>query len=117
MHRTCPETERETYFSGRPIPLPPTIFCPECGGPCEVQVEEWEADTGIPTLGGFRLLCRAEEVEFAAALQEERDPAWEHRHFQSDWQPAISAAFACLKEHVRIRQKGGELYAQSSKNR
>jgi len=67
----------------------PPILCPECGGPLDVEISEWETDTGKPTEGGIIVYCRHEEEEEIRALAENDYPEWEHDHWQSTWQPTI----------------------------
>ena len=41
------------------------IKCPCCGGAVEVDVFEWESDTGLPTEGGFHAMCANSQLEDA----------------------------------------------------
>lgn len=67
--------------------------CPECGGALEVEVVEWDAETGVPTIGGLSIGCREE------SLNEEAE---HHRHWQSDWQDAIDEVSHWARENIRV---------------
>ena len=64
--------------------LPKHFECPECGGPTCFEVDEWSTTTGMPTAGGIRVMCVAEEEELDRSMQADEDPAWQHRHWH--WQ-------------------------------
>ena len=68
--------------------------CPECSAKLYVEIEEWDAETGKVTECGFHLCCTNEDFE-------DRD-TW-HRHWQSEWQPAISKVRRWLDRNVRVR--------------
>jgi hypothetical protein len=54
--------------------------CPECGGELTARATEWVAGTRQPTESGVEIDCLADmEREF------------EHRYWQSDWQPVRDA--------------------------
>ncbi|MBC8867792.1 MAG: hypothetical protein H8E44_00145 [Planctomycetes bacterium] len=55
--------------------------CPECGDQLEIDVYEWESETGFPTTTGFHVVCKSEE------MSETGVPVETHRCWQSDWQP------------------------------
>lgn len=71
---------RNAVLHGGAIAVPKQLLvCPECGGRLEIEVNEWEAETGRPVFGGYYLNC-------------ENESSVHHRHWQSDWQPAIDRA-------------------------
>ena len=79
------------------------IPCPECGGETEIEIDEYFTGSRKPTPYGFRLMCSAEEREFEAALDENREPEWEHDHWQSSWQAAIDRAYSwMIKSGIRV---------------
>lgn len=83
--------------------LPPKFKCPECGGRLIVEVCEWSSKTGIVTPGGALILCKAEDEELIASIDDERDPEWEHRNWQSDWQPVVDTVTRFIARNVRVR--------------
>jgi len=85
--------------------LPHRFQCPECGGRVCMEVDEWSASTGIPTAGGVRVMCEAEEVELDRAMQAGEDPAWEHRHWQGpDWMDLIRRVEQFCASSVRVHE-------------
>lgn len=71
---------RNSVLHGGTIAIPKQLLvCPECGGRLDFEVNEWETATGLPVIGGFYLNC-------------ENENSVSHRHWQSDWQPAIDKA-------------------------
>jgi len=82
--------------------LPARFQCPECGGRLIFEVNEWSTATGTPTPGGISVMCEAEEKELWSAMQQERDPEWQHRSWQSDWMPVVRQVERFCASRVRI---------------
>lgn len=71
---------RNAVLHGGTIAIPKQLLiCPECGGRLDIEINEWQTETGLPVFGGFYLNC-------------ENESSVNHRHWQSDWQPAIDRA-------------------------
>jgi len=89
--------------SGYAYKLPERFQCPECGGRMLLEVDEWECATGMPTLGGIRVMCVAEEDEFLRAMYAEEDPKWQHQHWQDPGWMGLQHAverYVCRKFHI-----------------
>ncbi|WP_431274258.1 hypothetical protein ACQ858_19705 [Variovorax ureilyticus] len=87
--------------------LPQHFECPECGGRVCFEVDEWSTATGIPTAGGIRVMCVAEEEELDRAMQADEDPAWEHKHWQSTgWMELIRRVERFCASNVRVETGG-----------
>lgn len=82
--------------------LPKRFTCPECGGRTLLEVDEWSTTTRTPTLGGFRVMCEAEDDELMRAMAEDEAPKWEHRHWQSDWMPLVDQVGRWIGRNVEI---------------
>jgi len=83
--------------------LPKQFECPECGGRTLFEVDEWSTSTGMPSAGGIRVLCEAEEEEFDRAMQADEDPGWQHRHWQdTGWMSLIRRVERFCASRVRI---------------
>ena len=83
-------SEREVYYPGR-------TRCPECGGPLTVDVNEWETDTGWPTEFGVEIDCRNNNY----GDEEGCGDGFDHRWWQSDWQPAVDVVTQWARVHLR----------------
>lgn len=71
---------RNAVLHGGTIAVPKQLLiCPECQGQLDFEVNEWDTETGLPVFGGYYLNC-------------ENESSVNHRHWQSDWQPAIYRA-------------------------
>lgn len=84
------------------LKLPSRFECPECGGRLLLEVDEWSTSTGIPTPGGIRVMCEAEEEELARSTRRDADPDWQHRNWQSDWQPVHDQVERWAATRVRV---------------
>ena len=85
--------------------LPPRFQCPECGGRVCMEVDEWSTSTGIPSAGGVRVMCVAEEDELDRAMQAGEDPAWEHKHWTgADWIDLIRRVEQFCASSVRVHE-------------
>ena len=83
--------------------MPERFACPECGGRVAIEVDEWSEATGIPSAGGVRVLCIAEEDELDRAMQAGDDPAWTHRHWQDlGWMGLIRRVERFCASSVRV---------------
>ena len=88
--------------------MPKHFECPECGGRVCIEVDEWSAATGIPRVGGIRVMCIAEEDEVDRAMQADEDPAWQHRHWQgAEWMGLIRRVERFCASAVRIHAEQG----------
>jgi zona occludens toxin (predicted ATPase) len=73
--------------------LPASVaVCPECGGRIQIEIDEVEAATGIPTPGGYVLLC----AEDAMVLH---DYGW--RHYGAQWDALTVRVHPWIVAHVR----------------
>jgi hypothetical protein len=83
--------------------LPARFQCPECGGRTLFEVDEWSTATGMPTVGGIRVMCEAEEEELWRAMRQDEDPAWQHRHWQDPgWMGLIRSVERFCASRVRV---------------
>jgi hypothetical protein len=82
--------------------LPRRFQCPECGDRLFFEVDEWGTKDGIPTAGGIRIMCKAEEMELARAMAKDRNVHWQHRNWQSDWQPIQDDVERWAASRVRV---------------
>lgn len=89
---------------GRRLVMPAWLKCPECGAPIVIEIDEWGTKDGMPTAGGIRVSCKAEDEEFCKAMDEDRDldPDIEHRMWQSDWQHIVDRAERFCARYVRV---------------
>lgn len=113
--KACLETERDFQRLRRKYGLPPVLLyqdkcyrlpksfcCPECGGPVNVEISEWTARDGIPTIGGVSVWCDEELAEIYNAGDNDRDPNQLHRHWMTDWMPLVVAVERFSMRHIRI---------------
>jgi len=63
----------------------PALKCPECPAGIVICVTSWCPTTGEP------------HDWLVSCFEEDDDESFEHRHFQSDWQPVIDEAEAWAK--------------------
>lgn len=89
--------------SGQLLRVPQRFACPECGGRLYVEIIGYYTQDRIATPGGYYVYCEAEEKELQRASDGEDDPAWEHCHYQFDWQPVIDRVGRYLVRRVRVR--------------
>lgn len=87
----------------RTYKLPSRFACPECGGRTGIEVYEWGARAGLVAHDGFTVHCIAEDEELWASMEQDRDEAWSHRHWQSDWQPLIEQVRRWVFRNIRVR--------------
>ena len=86
--------------------MPARFNCPECGGRVAIEVDEWSEATGIPSAGGVRVLCIAEEDELDRAMQAGDDPAWTHCHWQDlGWMDLIRRVERFCASSVRVAEE------------
>jgi hypothetical protein len=79
------------------------VPCPECGGPTEIVIDEWETGTGHPKEGGFRLICCREEREFVEEVSGDMRHRDSHFYWQSAWQTAIhNAHMWMIKAGIKV---------------
>lgn len=98
--------------------LPKRFICPECEGRALVEVYEWGTKDGIPTSGGYTIYCQAEEEELMDAIAEDRDPEWEHRHWQDrGWMSLYSIVGRWLARNVRVALDDADLQVYRSTGR
>lgn len=89
---------KRTLKSGESIRIGRVVAeCPECGGRLFMWCDEWECDTGKPV--GIHLDCE-HEPDFIDGRH--RAGEFEHRWWQSDWQPVIDRVEKWARRHVRI---------------
>ena len=63
---------------GGDICIPAAVACcPECGGCLFAEAEQWETETGRPTIGGLYVDCEKIMVK-------------PHSYWQSQWQTVIN---------------------------
>jgi hypothetical protein len=71
--------------------LPPEIgVCPECGAEIDIEVVEWDTETGIPTDAGCFFNCTAED----------------DAHYRTpyvDWVPLELYIYPWIYDHIRVR--------------
>lgn len=89
--------------------VPPRVAkCPECGALLEVEVIEWESETGKPTgEGGIHVVCTREEKALDDYIAGEMDEAlyrsdYEERGWQSEWQPVCTRVARWAEKNVRV---------------
>lgn len=97
-----PQLGLNALLRGGQCELPPSVAtCPECGGKLEVDCNEWDSKTGIPTESGFDVSCISEEEDLDTWMyndDDERDMREvAHRHWQSDWQPVIDTVWKWIE--------------------
>lgn len=74
--------------SGRFYRLPHPLFkCPECGEQLAFEVDALDPWFGMIIGTGLRVMCCEEDEEWMRAFDADEYPKWEHRWWQSDWQP------------------------------
>jgi hypothetical protein len=82
------------------------VPCPECGGPTEIVINEWETGTGHPKEGGFRLICCREEREYVEEVSGDIRHRDSHFYWQSAWQTAIhNAHMWMIKAGIKVSTK------------
>lgn len=84
------------------LQLPKRFECPECGARVFIEVDAYGADTGIPSAGGISVSCQREEAELDASMQQDREPAWQHQHFQGTWAPLVRQVERWCARNVRV---------------
>lgn len=77
-------------------------LCPECASRLNLEVIEWETETGTPTEEGCYVGCNWEDEQLAEA-EESGDFDFEsHRCWQSEWQPVIDSVVKWARANVKI---------------
>lgn len=71
--------------------------CPDCNRALELEVDEWEADTGIPTETGCKPYCQRSHPNTEAS----------HMPYVY-WLPLEQKVYAWVREHVRVVDRDGE---------
>lgn len=82
--------------------LPSRFACPECGDRLLVEVDEWSTGTGVPTAGGYRVMCEADTDAELAAWNRDEDYRDGHRMWQSDWQHVDDLVGRWMVRNVRV---------------
>jgi hypothetical protein len=54
-------------------------ICPECGDQLHAESQEFEVESGAPTIGGLYIYCNSDPF------------SQRHQHRQCDWQPVMTA--------------------------
>lgn len=81
--------------------LPARFECPECGGRLLVEIDEWSARDGIPTSGGYRVMCEPDTDAEVQAWSRDEDYDG-HRYWQSDWMSIEVRVGRWMVRYVRV---------------
>lgn len=85
----------------RLLRLPKRFECPECGGALIVEIDEWSIADGIPTQGGYRVMCEPDTDAELAAWRRDEDYRG-HRMWQSDWHGVDDRVGRWMIRNVRV---------------
>ncbi len=81
------------------MPVPATVaVCPHCGGALYLDVDEWDAETGVPTETGTHIYC----------VNEPDDDATFDIHYQMPyvyWLPLHARVYPWVAQRVRVVER------------
>ena len=78
----------------RPVLLPPSMTCPECGGRLHAEISEWEVISRLATDDSILVICENEDAMDLEAIQ--------HRGYFSDWHIVIHRAERWVQRYVQV---------------
>lgn len=86
----------------RMLRLPRRFACPECGGMLIAEVDEWSSRDGVPTAGGYRVMCEEDTDAEIAAWDRDEDHEDGHRYYMHDWEQINRRVGKWMVRNVRV---------------